>query len=43
MITKEDMLMITQDAKTKDERYLSLAGNLDLENIPQMQGGETMH
>ena len=33
LITKEDVLMITQDAKDKNERLLCLNINLDLENL----------
>src|ERR1700761_2435688 len=33
LVSKENVLMITQDAKTKDERYLSLNINVDLENL----------
>ena len=32
MITKENILMIAQDAKTKDERYLTLDINVNIEN-----------
>lgn len=32
--------MITQDAKTKDERYLSLNINIDLENLPALEGSK---
>jgi hypothetical protein len=40
LITKENILMITQDAKTKDERYLSLNINIDLENLPALEGSK---
>jgi hypothetical protein len=30
--------MITQDAKTKDERYVSLNINVDMENLPSFTG-----
>lgn len=33
LITKEDVLMITQDAKDKNERLLCLNINLDLGNL----------
>ena len=33
MITKENVLMIAQDAKTKDERYLTLDINVNIENV----------
>ena len=33
LITKEDVLMVTQDAKDKNERLLCLNINLDLENL----------
>lgn len=42
MITKENLLMITQDAKTRDERYLSIMGDIDLENVPAFEGGQTI-
>ena len=38
LITKESILMVTQDAKTKDERYLALNINVDLANLPQLAG-----
>jgi adenylate kinase family enzyme len=33
LITKENVLMITQDAKVKNDRYLSLNINVDLESM----------
>lgn len=40
LINKENILMITQDAKNKDERYLSLNINVDLENLPIFDGSK---
>ena len=33
LINNEGVLMISQDAKTKDDRYLTLSTNLDLQNF----------
>lgn len=33
LITKEDVLMVTQDAKVKNERLLCLNINVDLQNM----------
>jgi len=33
LITKENVLMITQDAKVKNDRFLSLNINVDLESM----------
>jgi len=33
MIHKENILMVTQDAKTKNERYISLNINVDLSSM----------
>lgn len=44
LIVKENMLQITQDAKVKDDRYLALGLNIDLNELPNMEGGgETMY
>ena len=34
LISKENVLMITQDAKVKDERFLTLNINVEIENVP---------
>lgn len=38
LITKENVLMITQDAKVKNERYLSLNINVDLASMGGILG-----
>jgi hypothetical protein len=41
LIVNEGVLMISQDAKTKADRYLTLNMNLDIENLAgQLQGGK---
>ena len=33
LITKENLLMVAQDARNKNERYLTLNINVDLQNM----------
>ncbi len=40
LITNENILMISQDAKVKNDRYLTLNVNLDIETLAgQLQSG----
>lgn len=40
LITNENILMISQDAKVKNDRYLTLNMNLDIETLAgQLQSG----
>ena len=40
LINNENVLMISQDAKVKNDRYLTLNVNMDIENLAgQLQGG----
>lgn len=43
MITKENVLMVAQDAKTKDERYLTLDINVNIENAGLVGSGEAQY
>lgn len=45
LITKENILMVTQEAKVKDERFLQLSINVDLGNVlSQLEGsGEAVY
>lgn len=36
MITNEGLLMISQDAKVKNDRYVTLNVNVDMENVNNM-------
>ena len=38
LITKENILLIAQDAKTKEERYLTISACVDLNSLPQLEG-----
>ena len=41
LINNENILMISQDAKVKNDRYLTLNVNLDIENLAgQLQSGK---
>jgi len=41
LISNENILMISQDAKAKNDRYLTLNVNLDIENLAgQLQGSK---
>lgn len=33
MITNENVLMISQDAKIKNERYLTMSASVDMESL----------
>jgi len=41
MISRENLLIITQDAKTKNERFLCLTVNIDHNNIASRIQGST--
>jgi hypothetical protein len=40
LITKENILMVTQDAKIKNDRYLSLNINVEMNNAANILEGE---
>lgn len=40
LINNENLLMISQDAKVKNDRYLTLNVNTDLEQLQNMLSGQ---
>lgn len=43
LIRNENVLMVTQDAKLKNDRYLALNVNVDVDNISNHLQGQAMH
>jgi hypothetical protein len=41
LITNENILMVSQDAKVKNDRYLTMSMNVDMENVAGMLQGNT--
>jgi hypothetical protein len=39
LITNENILMVSQDAKVKNDRYLTMSMNVDMENVAGMLQG----
>ena len=41
LINKEGILMITQDALSKNDKYLGMDPNITMENLSNLMGGES--